>query len=215
MEASSKFHALLNEQRWGGAKVQTVSCDEAYLDATGVVQSPDAFDELASSEGASAPSPELVSSSPTVGGCVALTAPSVVGRALLPTADAYVAELRAAILAVTGLHASAGIAKNKLLARMCTFRAPESIWQALLCGWLWWHAPTRPRANGGTRHRLPAQRQHLHASLVARANAPILSRGTFKTCPLRLEAGGENGRARRSYHLLYPFLFSRSLASHA
>lgn len=77
-------------------QLQAVSCDEAYLDATNLVQ-PLADLKLLSGN----------SSTPS-------------GRAERPTAEHFVEQIRSQILEQLGIEASAGVAHNALLARMCT-----------------------------------------------------------------------------------------------
>ena len=105
MELSQQFHAVVSSARWGCA-FESTSCDEAFLVVTEHVQH-------RHSSGASADA-------------------GAGARRPLPTPEAHVAALRKAVFDATGLVASAGIGKNKLLARLATDSAKPAGCKSLL-----------------------------------------------------------------------------------
>lgn len=143
MELSQKFHAVVSSGEWGSA-VQSLSCDEAFLVVTEHVQpqhpgaaataADDDVDDDDDDDNPDGRGHDGYGSSDYNGGTAA--AEMLLNgqgrrkrssskrrrewRKQLPTPEAHVAALRKAVLEATGLVASAGIGKNKLLARLAT-----------------------------------------------------------------------------------------------
>lgn len=127
LRLSNRFYDIVTQPEYGGC-VEVVSCDEAYLDITAVAAPIDAT-------GHAGTPPHSAEGTPTYrahashGGTAPTSTGSrgaddraspLSGGTELPTAAAVVHALRQRVLATTGLTCSAGVASNKLLARMCT-----------------------------------------------------------------------------------------------
>lgn len=138
-EASEQFYHILASET---LRIEAVSMDEAYLDLTGEVQPLGCHHQQSEREGdgdrgSGQVQPSVSASGGSAAGrspphseegpratAVFQSSPAITAsNPRLPTAGEVISRIRARIQADIGITASAGIAHNVLLARMCTRRA--------------------------------------------------------------------------------------------